>query len=176
MIYDVTIRQFDTSFWAQLAGTTTVASNKLRNSSATIASYILMEFPDIEFAITNAVAPTGGQDKIWGCFSPSTVNWGAYYFQITGSTFQAVVVDTYGNTVTKALTWSAGYTATQTLFRIHSEPSQIQFLINGVVVATFEESTSPSLPGDPAPIYIHNGNADNFDLAYVGVRRAAGMV
>lgn len=175
VIYDCTIKQFDIGFWNQVSGTSTMSSNKLRNNNATIASYLLMEFADLEIALNVPVVPTSGQAKKWGVYAPSPSKWNAAYFEITGTTFRAVCIGDNGDVSTSAIAWSSGvWDAHEIRYRIICENSRVQFLIEGVVVATFTDGKY--LPTSPAPLYITNGNSDNLDLGYVGVRRAAGMV
>jgi hypothetical protein len=75
----------------------------------------------------------------------------------------------------KATAWnSAAWKASSVRYRIRVENDFVEFLIEASVVATFKDTIN--LISDPVPLYIHNGNADNLDLAYLGVRSAVGIV
>lgn len=171
-IYDVIIKQFDTAFWKQTTGTTTVSSNKLRNNAAALASYMQLIYADIEFMINMPAAPTAGDARHWGLRSPATDALGAAYFKIAGAVFTAETTDEFGNTKSTTLTWSAGYTTTDTKFRIRVGKEEVTFYINDVVVATH----TSAVPHIALPIRISNTNADNMDMAYLDVRRAAAII
>lgn len=182
-VYDVVIKQFDTTFWKQTTGTSTVSSNKLRNSAAGLASYIQHEFGDVEFALNVPTAPTSGDARHWGLRCPASDNFGAVYFKVANTAFTCEVVDNVGNAKSTSVTWSSAWTAAETLYRIRWEPDRVQFLIGVVtagvvsytVVATIND-TSNGVPRIALPLRILNSNADNMDLGYVAVRRAAGII
>jgi hypothetical protein len=182
-IYDGVIKQFDTAFWKQTAGTTTMSTNKLLYNAAATASYIQHEFADVEFALTVPAVPTSGDLRHWGLRAPASLNFGATYFDVAGTVFSCKVVDNVGNAYSKTVVWSAAWTAVETLFRIVWEPDRIQFLAGVVtggvvaytVLATFD-TLSNQIPLIALPLRISNGNSDNLLCAYVAVRRAAGIV
>jgi len=182
-VYDGVIKQFDTSFWKQTAGTTTMSTNKLLFNAAALASYIQHEFADAEFAITVPAAPTSGDARHWGLRAPASLNFGAAYFDFTGAVFSCKVVDNVGNAYSTTVTWSAAWTAVETLYRIIWEPDRVQFLAGVVtggvvaytVIATFD-TLSHQIPLIALPLRVSNGNSDNLLLAYVAVRRSAGIV
>lgn len=169
--YDVVIKGFDTTFWKQTAGTSTVSSNKLRSSAASLASYIQHGFADVEFALNVPTTPSGSEAKHWGLRAPATDDGGAAYFEIAGAVFRCITKGNYGVSETTNLTWSA-YENVETKFRIVCDPDQVKFMINGVVVATH----STQIPCVALPLRIVNADADNVDLGYVMVRRAASVV
>lgn len=178
LIYDPQIKGFDASFWSQLSGTTTVASGKLRYNAASSASFILFEFADLfNFMVNVPVQPTSGDSRRWGLFSPATGNIGAMYFDITGAVFTVKVVDSSGNVQSKTITWNnAAWSANDIVYGIAWTPDRVQFWINGAIVATFGILAGNTIPFTALPLYIKNGNADNMDVSYVDVRKAAGIV
>jgi len=184
-IYDVVIKQFDTNFFKQISGTTTVASNKLRFTSASAASYLLHEYCQrATFKINVPVKPTAGDSRRWGFYSPAaSATQGGIFFDITGDVFSVVVIDDAGTSTSKTLTWTdATFSAHDILFEIEWEPSIVRVYVNGSIVATFaptqsaDNVTVSNIPSLPLPIYINNGNADNMDVSYFLVRKAAGVV
>lgn len=170
-VYDVIIKQYDTSFWKSTTGTPAVSGTKLRFTSAAAASYLQHIFADVEFALNVPTTPSGGEAKLWGLLDPSSNRLGGAYFEIAGAVFKAVTYD-YGGTVqSTTLTWSS-YEAVETFFRIKWEADQVRFLINDVVVATH----NTRVPSQALALRIINGDADNTDLGYVAVLRAAAVI
>lgn len=183
-IYDVAIKGLDANFWANVTGTPTVATGKIRLNAATMASYILHEFPDIEFLLTIPAAPTSGDVRQFGLLISSSQAVGAAYFDITGTTFSAKVFDNAGNVTSKVITWDAGnWSNKAVLYRITQEADIIRFwtgvITAGVAAYTLQATIAApvsGLPSNALPILIKNGNSDNMDLTYVNVKRAAGIV
>ena len=178
-IYDPIIKGVDSNYWSQIAGTITVASNKLRFNAATGASFLLHEFVDqLDFIVNVPVKPTSGDSRRFGLYSPAgSSQQGAIYFDITDTAFTVVVIDSFGQSQTLTLTWDdTNWTAKDILFRIKWEPDIVQFWVDGSILGTFSTTSSASIPFVGLPIYIKNGNADNMDITYVAVRRAAGIV
>jgi hypothetical protein len=174
-IYDPIIKGFDTLFWATLAGTPAMSSNVLRLTSASIASYTEYFLADIQFRLNIAVAPTAGQNKVFGLYSPVTTALGSAYFKINGAVFTAESTDDVGNTKSTTLTWSS-YEGVETVFRIRWEEDAIKFYIGGAVVAT-HSVVVPSYGSSLAlPIRVTNANADNMDIAYIAVRQTGSIV
>lgn len=169
--YDPVVKQYDSSFWKTTTGVPSMSGNVVRFTSAAAASYIQHVYADIEFALNVPTTPSGGEAKHWGFRSPSSDQGGAAYFKIAGSAFTAETVDDAGNAQSTALTWSA-YEATVTYFRIIWDADGVRFLINGVAVAYH----ATRVPQQALPIRIVNVDADNTDLTYVMVRRAAAIV
>ena len=64
-----------------------------------------------------------------------------------------------------------------TAFRIRWEEDAVRFYIDGAVVATHSVVT-PSVYGYgmALPIRVTNGNADNLDIVYIGIRQTASIV
>lgn len=185
-VYDVAIKGLDANFWANVTGTPTVSSGKIRLNAAKMASYMLHEFADVEFLLTIPAAPTAGDVRQFGLKASSATTMGACYFDIAGTVFTAKVFDNQGNSKSVTITWNAAWTNAATLFRIVWEADRIQFW-TGIVTAGIAAYTlnatiaSPqdlgSVPYDIAlPVLINNANADNMDLTYLAVRNAAGIV
>ena len=192
MLYDSAIKGFDTNFWKAIVGTPTVTGSAnaqvLQFNVQSAASYLLLGFADVEFALTIPTTPTAGHSRQFGLISPAQLNAGAVfpdggiYFDITGTAFTIKVYDNAGAVHSKTLTWSAGYTNALTLFRFRWEADQIFVYINGVIVASFAHA-DPNIAGGPVdipfeelPIYINNGVADNMTLSWIQVKRAASFV
>jgi len=177
-VYDPIIKQYDTTFWKSTTGTPAMSSNVLRFTSAAASSFLQHIFADVEFNLTVPAVPTSGDVRTWGLRNPSSDSLGAVYFKIAGTAFTAEVVDSNGNTKSVTLTWSAGYTATATSYRFRWENDMIIFYINGVVVATIGTFEMPknAIPENALALRIVNGNADNLDLNYLAVRRAASII
>ena len=97
---------------------------------------------------------------------------GAMYFEISGATFQVVSKDDAGTSETTAVTFTTGWAGADTKYRIRWEPDQIIFYVNGTVVATH----STRVPSHALAIKILNSDADNTDLEYVAVKRAASII
>ena len=177
-IYDPAIKGLDANFFAQLAGTTTVASSKLRYNAATNASFLEHEFGRIVYSLTIPVKPTAGDSRRWGLYAPgASADMGAIYFDITGAVFTVVVIDSQGNSRSSTITWlDPTWTNTPIKFEIDWAPDRIQFWVNGGIVATFAQISTAGIPFIALPLYVKNGNADNMDLSYICVKRAAGIV
>lgn len=170
-IYDVVIKQRDTNFWKDTAGTSSATGNKLRLNAASIASYIQHIFADVEIGLNIPTTPSTGEAKHWGLRSPATDTQGAAYFEIAGAVFTAVTRDSAGTAETTTLTWSS-YENAETKYRIRWEPDQVIFYINGTIVATH----NTRVPQNALPLRIVNADSDNVDMGYVKVTRAASIV
>lgn len=177
-VYDPKIKGFDSAFWSQITGTTTVSSGQLVLNNASMASFGLHEFIEqLDMYINNPTAPTGGQAvRQWGLKAPASNNLGGIYFQTSGATFSAQVFDDSGNNQNVTLTWSSAYTATNTRFSIRWEPNVILFKVNDVILTSFVVSGNNLLPFNALPLFIQNLASDNFTVVYVEVKRAAGIV
>ncbi len=170
-IYDVVIKQLDSTFWKTTAGSPSIASNKLRVSAAAIASYLLHKFGDYEFAITVPTTPSSGEAKHWGLRSPAEDDIGGAYFEIAGAVFTAVTLDDGGNKQTTTLTWSS-YQAAETKFRIIWDADRVIFMIDGTIVATH----TTRVPSNALPLRLVNVDADNTDTGYFLVRQAGAII
>lgn len=182
-IYDCSIKGLDSNFWANVTGTPTVSTGKIRLNAATMASFILHEFADIEFGMNIPAVPTSGDSRRFGFFSPAAPNVGAAYFDITGTVFTANVLDASGNLKQVTLTFTAGWAATETIYRITFEKDIVRFWVGTLsanistwILLTTIAAPQTGLSIMPLPVYIKNGNSDNVDLTYMAVRQAAGIV
>ena len=176
-IYSPIIKQYDTSFWKTVSGSPAMAGNLLRFTSAIAASFIQHIFADVELLLTIPVKPTAGQARKWGFILPDSDNMGGSYFEVNGAVFQAVTKDIYGNTQTTAITWDdTNWTAKAIKYRIKWEAEQVVYFVNDVIVATHSVNTTDMIPNMALPIEISNGTADNLDMTYLAVRRAASII
>ncbi len=170
MLYDVSIKGLDANFWKQDTGTTTVASNKLRNSAASLSSYAQFVFGDFEFAVNVPTTPAAGiGPNIWGLKNIGDTNSrGAAYFTID-TEFYAVSFDDFGNRQRTAITFdSTNWDGADVRYRIISEAERVDFLVNDTIVA--QHSTRVGRSGIPQALRIDNDSASNLDVAFVAVR------
>lgn len=179
LVYDPQISGYDTNFWKTVTGSApTISSNLLRINAAEIATYSAWKDLDVEFKITVPVAPTAADVRSWGLKSPSLGNSARVEFDITDDVFAAKFYDSDGNAlVNQPLTWSAGYTATATKFRITIFNSVVRWLINGTCVARYKLSDSATYKRikDGVPVHIRNSNADNMDITYIALRNVGSL-
>ena len=166
-IYDVVVRQLDTSFWKYITGTPTIASNKIRLNADTIASYYQVLFGKIDFAVNVPTTPSAGEAKKIGFLNPAAPTLGSAYFEIVGAVFRAVSYDDDGTAETTTLTWSGE--ASEQVFTIEWDRGHVIFSLAGTVVATHKTRVGKI----PQAIYLINADADNTDVGYVLVKDAA---
>lgn len=169
-IYDFIIKGYSTVDFKATTGTPAASGNYLRLNAAAVASYILYQYGQFEFSINVPTTPSAGEAKHWGLRAPATDNVGAAYFEISGAVFTAVTKDSFGNTQTTTLTWSA-YENKQTLFKIVWENGLVHFFIDGVRVATHTKAPSFALP-----VRMVNVDADNTDVAYISFKEVGSII
>jgi len=172
-VYDPQIKAYDTSFWKSTTGTPAMATNVIRYNADASASFGQHLFADVEFNLTVPVKPTAGQARFWGLRFPVGTGFGAIYFEVTGTTFQAVSIGQGGTSETTAITWIDGtWTAVAINYRIRWENDEVRFYVNGTLYVTHVAQ----VPQTALPLMISNSSADNLDLNYLCVRRAAGII
>lgn len=168
-VYDPVVRGLDSTFWKSVTGTPSLTSNRLRVNNARLTSFTQYMRGKIEFKLNVPTAPSGGDDKFWGLRNPVAATFGAIYFQITGAVFQAVSYDDAGNAQTTAITWDTStWDGNQISYQILWTPTNITFLVNGIVQATHQTRIGTV----PLALDIDNNDADNLDTDYVFVRAA----
>ncbi len=151
-IYDPVVKQFDTTFWKQTAGTTTVSSNNV------------------------PVQPTSGDSRQWGFKNPEGTTRGSVYFDITGAVFSFKVTDDFNNSTSYTLAWSDSLFSGHAIpFRIRWDKDVINVYVNNVLITAISQSTITP-PSGPIAAYINNGNSDNMDVTYMLVKRAASII
>lgn len=186
-IYDPIVKGYDTTFWKSVTGTPTISSNQIQYNAQASASYLLHIYTEMEFLVTIPAVPTSGDSRQFGLKNPATNNLGAVYFDITGATFSGKIYDSAGNLYTVPLTFTSGWAATATVFKIRWEPGQILFyagttaetialLGSASVGATPGVGTKAIIPYGPLAAYINNSNSDNLLVGYMAVRRAASII
>lgn len=164
VLYDAKVRQFDTSFWKELAVTVSAASNKVRlNGGGEIASYSQYLFGTYIFAVNVPNAPAGGHARKIGLLNPSAPTKGAIYFEITGTTFRCVSYDDDGTAQTSTVTWSGD--GAEQEFKIEWERDFIVFSLAGTAIATHKTRVGKKIQ----LMYLINSVADNMDLGYISV-------
>ena len=172
-VFDPMIKGYATDFWKTLTGTPAMSSNVLRFTSAKAESYIQHIFGEYEFLLNVPVKPTAGDSRQWGLMNPSSTNFGAIYFDISATVFSLKSYDDNGTLTTTVLNWAdATFSAHAIKFKFRWEPDQIIAYVNDVKVATINQSS----PSNALGLYINNGVADNMDLSYILVHKAAAIV
>lgn len=182
LTYTPYISGYDTNYFATTSGSApTISSGKLRFTSGGSHTKTFERYLDVEFLLTIPTAPTSGHDRTWGLSNPNLGNRGRMEFVIHNTTF-SVVCYAYDGTLigSQAITWVAGWSATETSYRIIWRPSGVRFLIGTVTagvtswtcVARFAiggsfttPNTKPSYMG--MPLHIFNDEADNMDLGAI---------
>ncbi len=172
-VYDPKIKEYDTSFWKSTTGTPAFSTPIVRYNADASASFGQHIFADVEFNLTVPVKPTAAQARFWGLRFPVGTGFGAIYFEVTGTTFQAVSVGPAGTSETTAITWVDGtWTAAAISYRIRWENDEVRFYVNGTLYATHVAQ----VPQTPLPLMISNSASDNLDLNYLAVRRSAAII
>jgi len=168
LVYDPIVKGYDTNFWATIAGTPAVASNKLRLNADTIASLAQFRYGRLKMAINVPVAPTSSQDKRFGFYNPGTDS--GIFFDITDAVFTVQVVLKGSSLYLETGTW-AGHT-TEQVFEIEWHKEGVVFLRAGNVVGSFafDDGVDEALG-----IYSSNANADNMDVGYYHVSRVGNI-
>ncbi len=172
-VYDSTIKGYDTSFWKATAGTPTVSTVYLRMNAASVSSFLQHLYADLQMTLNIPTTPSGSEAKKWGFLNPADEALGAAYFEIAGSVFRCVTKDNLGNSKTTVLTWST-YEAANTVWRIKWEPDQVHFYASGVRLATHDRKDA--VPQVPLSARVSNSDADNVDMGYMAIIRAAAVI
>lgn len=93
-----------------------------------------------------------------------------------------------GKSSSTVVAWNSAWTAAKTLFTIKWTGFSIEFLINGVVVATVGGYTGMSgfsgvsgrsddaIPNIALSTFVDNNSADNFDISYLEVQNTQGYM
>lgn len=175
-LYDPIVKAYDTTFWKTITGTPAMSTIYLRFTSATAASFLQHIYADFEVLLNVPVKPTAGDARYWGFRNQATDALGAAYFDISGTAFTAKVVGDDGTVTSTTLTWNdAAWSAHAIPFRIRWEAQDVNFYINGSLVASISAGTN-KIPNNALEVSIKNGVADNMDMTYMAIRRAASIV
>lgn len=172
LLYDVAVKGLDANFWDQDTGTSTISSNKLRNSSASLSSYAQFAFGDFEFAVNVPTSPAAGiGPNIWGLRNiGDTDNRSGAFFMID-TEFWAVSYNDAGTRQRTAITFdSDAWDGAEERYRIVWEAGDVTYLVNDTVVA--RHFTSVGTSGIPQALRIDNDSASNLDVGFVTVRNA----
>ena len=188
-IYDPSMHSYPSGLWntpvtTALTGTPSISSAKLAINTAgcaTAGSY-KADGLDVSFSLTIPAAPTSGDARFFGLKSLNLGNVSLIGFDITGAVLSAKVYDDAGNLLSvydangaplasNAITWVAGWTNTQTTFRITKSNGRIYFYIGGTLKAKTDVSTEVGTTA--LPITITNANADNMLLHYMIVKHGS---
>ena len=173
-VYDPITKGADTTYWAAITGTLTVASNKLRFNNDRHASFIQHIFGKFTFAVNVATRPATNDNKIWGLRNPGAATRGAMFFEIADTTFRVVSFDDFGDTSqTTNLTWDSDvYDAAEINYGIRWEEDGVDFLIRDTVVATHRTSFGKI----PLSIEIRNEDADNMDVGFIEIKNSKNII
>lgn len=181
-MYDPVVKGFDTNFWKAITGTPTVSGGDLRFNADEATSYSQYVYGDFIFAVNVPNTPSGSEARQWGLLNNAAKTVGAAYFEITGSTFQAVTYDEDTRTQkATSITWnsrSQTWEAVMTLFRIIWTANYVRFYVTTAAAPDFgehlvEHATGDNIPHGALALNIKNVEADNMDLDYLLVQRAA---
>jgi len=170
VIYDPIVRGIDLSFWKKVSGTPAIASNKIRISEDTIASYYQFLYGTFDFAINVPTTPSAGEAKKFGLLNPAASTIGSIYFEIVGAVFRVVSYNDSGTAETTTGTWSGE--ATEQIFKIEWSKTNIVFSLGGTVVACHKTAVGTV----PQALYLINEDADNTDIGYVLVKDAGQII
>lgn len=183
VLFNALVHQYNESvtFWKTLSGTPTIASNKVRLTSASIASISSYLYFQARFVINLPVEPAASQNKFWGFAPFPGSNNGKIGFVIDGTTFKVVAYDDDANVVLEqVLTFDSSWDAADTVWEITVSQAGIYFGVNGTVLAKADVasystrgSTNKRVSTFPGFIYILNGNADNMDFSSLLLRNIA---
>jgi hypothetical protein len=164
------------SFWRTISGTPSIASNKLRLTSAEAETMNSFLHSSVELLVNVPVAPTAGDVRAWGFKLDTDGNKGRAEFDITGAVFSAKVYDASGTIIaTKVIPWNVAWSAAEARYRISTSERDIVFAIDDTIVARFEAGRNNDITEDkvmskkPIAVHLQNGNADNMDVALVSV-------
>lgn len=106
-------------------------------------------------------APTASDVRIWGLYSKNRDL--GLYFEITGTTFRAVVKD--GNKdkiVTSEMTFETSWVGVPIEYKIIWDAGSAEFYVDRVHKCTLSFADDDiALATEPLSLYIRNGNSDN---------------
>lgn len=171
LVYDPTVKGFDSNFWhgdtANLTADTAKTPNAIKIGDTglvgSMSSYSQYLYGDFEFTVgVDSFSPdsndgaSAGIGKRWGLLNiGDTAERGAAYFEmrfdsVTGGDtvntrpFRAVIRDEHGTVQRKNITWDTnwGGSGRKANFRISWEPDGYTFLVNDTVVATLGDRPS----------------------------------
>jgi len=163
--YDAKLWGYDNTIWNTISGTPSATGGKVRLNAAVIATYQALRNCILQMALNIPVAPTAGDVRVFGLYSPTLGNKGKIVFDITDTALTAKVYDEDGVVIdSKTIDWDSDWTAAETLFEIVVSERNVMFKIAGGIVARFDDVEVAKFPLN---IYINNGNSDNLDIGAV---------
>lgn len=136
------------------------------NTAAAAQNIDLMK-GDFRFAIVVPTDPTAGDSRKFGLYSSNKGS--GIYFEISGTTFQAVAIDgVTGESTEESITWESSWTGTKRVFRIIWQAGMAHFYVDGTKKATIAFSDEDlDLASTPMRVYIKNDNADDMLVGYI---------
>jgi len=166
--FDPALYGIDDSFWKVVSGTPAIAGSNIRISAAELKAYRTFRFGGYRMTVNVPTAPTGGDAREWGLENAALGETAR--FEIAGTVFKAVTIDKDGNSTSTTIVWDATWHTADVLYEIVWRENYVQFLVAGDVKATHERADNR--PIFPMNLYIHNTNADNFDIVGIEVSEA----
>jgi hypothetical protein len=171
-VYDPKRQGYDTNLFKTLAGTPSVASDKIVLNAAEIVGYADMVWCDLTMRLIIPAVPTAGDVRKFGLASASL---GAILaFEINDDVFTISAADGDGNTKSSTITFDAALAAVSADFTIRWRGSYADFLINGVPVITPGDMNGSTyrlndiaVPNGPLSMYFQNSNADNMQIVNI---------
>lgn len=175
-VFDPYISGYDTTFWSKVsgAGTPSVSGGDLVLTQAEISTFSFYDGADVEFTLNVPAVPTSGDVRAWGFKVPALGNRGRIEFDVTDAVFSLKVYTDAGVALlNQTVTWSASWTAADTIFKIAWQSGGIRFFIGTTQVASCGlrgNATNPTCPTLPMSIHVSNANNDSMKLSSVVVR------
>jgi len=183
--YDAERQGYDELLWNTVTGTPGSTGTALRFNASKAIGYGDLFKTDVTFGVIVPTAPTAGDVRKWGL---EQITIGAsIFFQIIDDVFSCNC--TYnGVTSNTVVDWNTDWTATDTKFTIKWTGFTVEFLINGVHVASAGGYTGisgysgvsgrsdESIPKVALSTSIDNENSDDLDVSYIETQNTQGYI
>lgn len=166
---------YDTTIWKPITGTPTLSSDKIRINAAEITTFLALKNGDVEIGITVPTAPTAGDSRFFGIYSPTLSTKGKMLFSVEDDECFVLAHDDDGTEIFKEqIVWDSDWTNAEARYRISWNANQILFSVNGTIVyQTNDTVVARLIPSLPNNITIKNANSDNLDVSYLAIRTSS---
>lgn len=166
---------YDTTIWKPITGTPTLSSDKIRINAAEITTFLALKNGDVEIGITVPTAPTAGDSRFFGIYSPTLSTKGKMLFSVEDDECFVLAHDDDGTEIFKEqIVWDSDWTNAEARYRISWNANQILFSVNGTIVyQTSDPAVARLIPSLPNNITIKNVNSDNLDVSYLAIRTSS---
>lgn len=184
--YDPAREGYNTSLWKTVAGTPSSIGTALRFNESKAIGYADLFKAEVTFAVNVPVKPTAGDVRSWGL---EQITDNAFIkFDITDTVFSCQCNYNGINSKSVVVWDDANWTATKVEFTIKWTGFTVEFLINGVNVAStggytglsgwsgISGRTDDSIPHTSLSLFIDNENFDNMDVSYVEANNVQGYI